>query len=133
VNLATTLSIFNDIGIDGEKVEEFENAQTIQLPLGHLRWNQNNSNYVNSKPNKIYRCLKRSKWEEGSNITEPINVWFNFGTNKWMLLCRQREFNYNIKMVARNIKSSTPLKGANEPNPKSFYDLWGFGRLREFG
>jgi hypothetical protein len=36
VNLATTLSIFNDIDIDGEEVEEFEDAQTIQLPLGHL-------------------------------------------------------------------------------------------------
>jgi hypothetical protein len=38
-----------------------------------------------------------------------------------------------VKMAVRNIKSSTPLKGANEPNPESFYDLWGFGRLRKFG
>jgi hypothetical protein len=94
---ATTLSIFNDFGIDGEEVEEFEDAQTIQLPLGHLRWNKYNSKSINSKHNKIYRCLQRFKWEEGNNIIEPINVWFNFGTNKWMLLCRQREFNYNIK------------------------------------
>jgi hypothetical protein len=32
-----------------------------------------------------------------------------------------------LKMAARN-KSSTPLKGANEPNPKYFYNMWGFGR-----
>jgi hypothetical protein len=38
-----------------------------------------------------------------------------------------------LKMVVRNIKSSTPLKGANEPNREYFYDLWGFGRLRKFG
>jgi hypothetical protein len=68
-NLTTTLSIFNDIGIDGKEVEGFEDAQTIQLPLGHLRWNKDNSKYVSSKPNKICRCVKRSKWEEGSNIT----------------------------------------------------------------
>jgi hypothetical protein len=36
VNLATTLSIFNDIGIDGKEVEEFEDAQTTHLLLGHL-------------------------------------------------------------------------------------------------
>ncbi len=52
VNLATTLSIFNDIDIDGKEVEEFEDAQTIQLPLGHLRWNKNNSIFVSNKPNK---------------------------------------------------------------------------------
>jgi hypothetical protein len=38
-----------------------------------------------------------------------------------------------LKMAARNIKSSTPLKGANEPNLESLYDLWGFGKLRKFG
>jgi hypothetical protein len=32
-----------------------------------------------------------------------------------------------LKIATRN-KSSIPLKGANEPNPKSFYNLWGFGR-----
>jgi hypothetical protein len=32
-----------------------------------------------------------------------------------------------LKMATRN-KSSIPLKGANEPNLESFYNLWGFGR-----
>jgi hypothetical protein len=32
-----------------------------------------------------------------------------------------------LKMAVIN-KSSTPLKGANEPNVKSFYNLWAFGR-----
>jgi hypothetical protein len=38
-----------------------------------------------------------------------------------------------LKMATRNNKSSTPLKGANEPNLKSFYDLWGFEKQKKFG
>ncbi len=82
MNSTTNLSIFNDIGIDGEEVEEFEDAQTTQLPLGNLGRKKDSSKSISSKPNKIYRHLKRSKWEEGSNTVEPTKVWFNFGTNK---------------------------------------------------
>jgi hypothetical protein len=38
-----------------------------------------------------------------------------------------------FKMATRNIKSSTPLKGANEPNLESFYDLWGLVKLKKCG
>jgi hypothetical protein len=36
VNSTITLSILNDISIDGKKVEEIKDAQTTQQPLGHL-------------------------------------------------------------------------------------------------
>jgi hypothetical protein len=36
-----------------------------------------------------------------------------------------------LKMTTRNNKSYTRLKGANERNLKSYYDLWGFRRQRK--
>jgi hypothetical protein len=36
-----------------------------------------------------------------------------------------------LKTTTKNNKSHTPLKGANEHNLESYYDLWGFRRQRK--
>jgi hypothetical protein len=92
----------NDIGIDGEKVVEFKDAQTTWPLSSHLRQDKDSSKSINNKPSKT--CAL--KYLNG----------------------RKEVTKQSPQMFGLILEQTNECNNANKENLKSFYDLWGFGR-----